>query len=197
MARTGLARIPDRGLRKRPACRWPSCESAANQRSERESLRPFVSYTRLMATHPGQAQGDLAVNQPELATPVRRPRSRRIARATARVPAARVTVAWTASPQDSASELGSAAFELVAELAPAPNRTWTCPERVGANWLDAISPARRSEVLLTARLDDDATVKHLVLELAELLTFRLSDSQPSIRVLFLPTAAAPHRPRHA
>jgi hypothetical protein len=84
---------------------------------------------------------------------------------------------------------------LVAEREPAPNRAWTCPKNFGSNWVDAISPARRSEVVLTARLDDDASAKHLVLELAELLTFRLSESKPLIRVLFLPAASAARGPR--
>jgi hypothetical protein len=42
--------------------------------------------------------------------------------------------------------------------------------------------------VLTARLGDDQPAKHLVLELAELLTLELAATQPLIRVRFLPTA---------
>ncbi len=78
----------------------------------------------------------------------------------------------------------------------AANRTWTCSEDFGANWVEAISSARCSEVVLTARLGNDVPARHLVLELAELLTFSLTESHPLIRVLFLPAANAPQDTRN-
>jgi hypothetical protein len=42
-------------------------------------------------------------------------------------------------------------------------------------------------VVLTVRLGDDGRARHLVLELAELLTQRLSATKPHIRVRFLPS----------
>jgi hypothetical protein len=104
--------------------------------------------------------------------------------------AARVVVAWS-SPLD--SEAGICLAPVNLELEPAPSAsvvgTWRCRELSGAGWVEAISAARCTEVVLTARLGDDGAAKHLVLELAELLTQKLSATKPHIRVRFLPTLA--------
>jgi len=55
------------------------------------------------------------------------------------------------------------------------------------DWVEALSSARCHEVVLTARLGDNLQAKHLVLDLAERLTFELTEHQPLIRVLFLPS----------
>ena len=104
-------------------------------------------------------------------------------------------LAWTPGLHDAAATLGPTQFELVGEFAAAAGTRWTRPGCVGSTWVDALSSARCREVVLTARLDDDVPGKHLVLELAEFLTFRLSESQPLIRVRFLPTTSAPLRSR--
>lgn len=131
------------------------------------------------------------MNQPELARPTRPRRAHRIRSAAERVTAARVTVSWIASPHTDAESLAPTELELVAGLESASDRTWTCLQGFGSNWVEAISAARCTEVVLTARLGDDTPAKHLVLELAELLTFKLTQSQPLIRVLFLPPVLAP------
>jgi hypothetical protein len=64
---------------------------------------------------------------------------------------------------------------------------WRCRELSGASWVEAISAAHCTEVVLTARLGDDRRARHLVLELVELLTQRLSATKPYIRVRFLPS----------
>ncbi len=135
------------------------------------------------------------MNQPELARPARKHRAHPAVGVRERFIAARVPVAWTPANHERAQRVGQTEVELVAEPASAPNRTWTCAEGFGSNWVEAISSARCSEVVLTARLGNDVPAKHLVLELAELLTFRLTESQPLIRVLFLPAANAPRRAR--
>ncbi len=135
------------------------------------------------------------MNQVQLAPPARGPRSRDLACAPKHVTAARITVSLTPRNPERASGFGPIELELVAGPEAAPNRTWTCPERFASNWLEAIAATRCSEVVLTARLGDDITAKHLVLELAELLAIKLTDSQPLIRVLFLPTTAAPRAAR--
>jgi hypothetical protein len=129
------------------------------------------------------------LSQLELATPAVRNRRRRASGPSERVTAARVTVAWTPSNHDDSSHLTSTEVELEA----AANRTWTCPESFGSNWLEAISSAHCNEVVLTARVGSDSSAKHLVLDLAELLTFRLAASQPLIRVLFVATAPTPRK----
>ncbi|HKO52951.1 MAG TPA: hypothetical protein VJV79_34820 [Polyangiaceae bacterium] len=134
------------------------------------------------------------MNQVELAHPSRRPRARRPAAETKqrRIPSrsdainARVSVAWTSSEGTGTPGLAPTEIELVAGLAP--NRAWTCPQNFGSNWVEAIASAHCNEVVLTARLGDNLAAKHLVLELAELLTFKLTESHPLIRVRFLPTA---------
>lgn len=107
--------------------------------------------------------------------------------------AARVTVAWTPSNHDSAPRRAPTEIELVAGLEADP--TWTCRQDFASKWLEAIASARCSEVVLTARLDDDPQAKHRVLELAELLTVELATTQPLIRVRFLPTASERHSAR--
>jgi len=108
--------------------------------------------------------------------------------AAALVTPARLTVSWT-TDHDGAPGSAPIEVELVAESESAPNRTWTCSESFGSRWVDALASARCSEVLLTARLGNDLPAKHLVLELAQLLAFTLTDSQPLIRVRFLPTTS--------
>jgi hypothetical protein len=108
---------------------------------------------------------------------------------------ARLTVAWTPGHHDGASRLAPTEVELVTRLEADSNRIWICPDSIGANWLEAIASARCSEVVLTARIGDDLSVKHSVLELAERLTFRLTESQPLIRVVFVPAASAPRGQR--
>ena len=130
------------------------------------------------------------MNQSELANPSRRRRARRVAalppphRATARV-----TVSWQPANHDRAAQLGLSEVELVAGLEAVPNRNWTCLDGSERDWVQAIASSRSSEVLLTARLGNDLAAKHLVLELAELLTFTLRESHPLVRVLFLPDGA--------
>ena len=131
------------------------------------------------------------MNSPRPARPVRRHRSHQVARVHDPRTVPSVTVAWSSSNHEGASGLALTEVELVAEPEATPNRAWTCAESPGPNWVEAISCAHCSEVLLTARLGNDLSAKHLVLELAELLTFKLTESQPRIRVVFLPTATLP------
>jgi hypothetical protein len=128
------------------------------------------------------------LNQSEPARPTRRYRSRQVASAAERFTPPRVTVSWSPSNYEGASGESTTEVQLVAELEAASGTMWTCPNGLGSNWVEAISTARCSEVVLTARLGDDPSAKHLVFELAGQLTFKLSDSQPRIRVLFLPAA---------
>jgi hypothetical protein len=104
--------------------------------------------------------------------------------------AARIVVAWS-SP--SGTETGRCLAPLNLELEPSGSTTggrpWRCRELSDASWVEAISAARCTEVVLTARLGDDGRARHLVLELAELLTQRLSITKPHIRVRFLPSLA--------
>jgi hypothetical protein len=73
--------------------------------------------------------------------------------------------------------------------------SWICGGDLESRWVESLSACRCSEVVLTARLGDDAAAKHRVLELVELLTFKLTASQPLIRALFLPAPSA-RRVRH-
>jgi hypothetical protein len=54
------------------------------------------------------------------------------------------------------------------------------------SWIETISAARCTEVVLTARLGTDGSAKHRVFALAELLTQRLADTKSQVRVRFLP-----------
>jgi len=104
--------------------------------------------------------------------------------------AARVVVAWSSTLDTEAGRcLAPVNLELEASSAANAGRTWRCRELEGASWVEAISAARCSEVVLTARLADDTAARHLVLELVELLTQRLSATKPHIRVRFLPPLA--------
>jgi len=105
-------------------------------------------------------------------------------------------VSWTAKNHDGAPLLAPSEFELTRELAAGPNHAWTCADASGFNWLEALSSARCHEVVLTARLGDNLSAKHLVLELAEQLTFKLAEHQPLVRVLFLPMTSAPRAIRN-
>jgi hypothetical protein len=103
---------------------------------------------------------------------------------------ARVVVAWS-SPSD--TEAGHCLAPVNLELEPSSSATaggaWRCRELSGASWVEAISAAHCTEVVLTARLGDNGPARHLVLELAELLTQKLSATKPHIRVRFLPSLA--------
>jgi hypothetical protein len=83
-------------------------------------------------------------------------------------------------------------LELEGASSATAGRAWRCRELSGASWVEAIAAAGCSEVVLTARLGDDGRARHLVLELAELLTRTLSATKPHIRVRFLPPSAEPH-----
>ena len=134
------------------------------------------------------------MNQTQIAQPARRRRARRVP-SEAEQASARVTVAWIPAHHDGPARLAPTELELVTRLEPDANRIWTSPEGFGPDWLEAIEAARCSEVVLTARLGNDLIAKHSVLELAELLTFKLSASQPLIRVLFVPSEGAPRGTR--
>jgi hypothetical protein len=101
-----------------------------------------------------------------------------------------VTVAWTPSSHDGERPGAGIEVELVADLDAAVTGTWLCPNGVGPNWLEALFCAGCSEVVLTARLGNDLSAKHRVLELAELLTFKLTATKPLIRVRFLAAKGA-------
>jgi hypothetical protein len=82
-------------------------------------------------------------------------------------------------------------LELAGSSSATAGGAWRCRELSGASWVEAISAAGCTEVVLTARLGDDGRARHLVLELAELLTQTLSATKPHIRVRFLPSLAEP------
>ncbi len=124
------------------------------------------------------------MNQPRTARRERGPHGLPIA--PLRTGAARVTVAWTPSRHDLAPSLAPTELELFAALEASPMAPWTSRESLATTWLETLASARCSEIVLTARLDDDLNAKHRVLELVELLTFELAATQPLIRVRFLP-----------
>jgi hypothetical protein len=97
-------------------------------------------------------------------------------------------VAWSPANEDSPSGLTLSEIELEAELEATSSATWTCRQSLASGWVEALAASRCSEVVLTAMLGDDQPAKHLVLELAELLTFQLAATHPLIRVRFLPPA---------
>lgn len=100
----------------------------------------------------------------------------------------RVVVAWSPINEGGPSGLTPTEIELVAELEATSSPKWTCRQSLESGWVEALSSSRCREVVLTAMLDDDQPAKHLVLELAELLTFKLAATHPLIRVRFLPSA---------
>jgi hypothetical protein len=110
-----------------------------------------------------------------------------------RAHAARVIVAWSPATQDGAASFGPAQIELEGQLDAPNSTTWTCRDSFESGWVEAISSAQCSEVVLTAELDHDLPAKHLVFGLAELLTLKLAPSQPLIRVRFLPPPEPPAR----
>jgi len=122
--------------------------------------------------------------RPEPAANQRAPRSASRRLSARRSANARVTVAWTPSIHELADGWGATEVELEALLATGAPTTWTCREPCAPDWVELISSAHCSEVVLTARLGDDAAAKHLVLDLAERLAFELASSRPLIRVLF-------------
>jgi hypothetical protein len=119
--------------------------------------------------------------------------SRSLVGSPGRAKAARVIVAWSPANQDGAASFGPAQIELEGQLDAPNSTTWTCQHSFESGWVEAISSAQCSEVVLTAELDDDLPAKHWVLGLAELLTLRLAPSQPLIRVRFLPPPEPPTR----
>ena len=131
------------------------------------------------------------MNHSEPTQPFRTARARRGAKGRESFATARVTVSWTAKNHDDAPSLAPSEFELTRPLATGQNHAWTSADDFELDWLDALSSARCHEVVLTARLGDNLSAKHLVLELAEQLTFKLAEHQPLIRVLFLPSTSAP------
>ena len=131
------------------------------------------------------------MNHTEPTQPTRSARARRGAKGRGSFATARVTVSWTARTHDGAPLLAPRDFELTRELAAGQNDAWARPDDFGFNWLEALSSAHCHEVVLTARPGDNLSAKHVVLELAEQLTFKLAEHQPLIRVLFLPSTSAP------
>jgi len=136
------------------------------------------------------------LNHSEPTQLVRTPRARRGSKGRARSTTARVTVSWSSGTQDGSPILAPTKVELTRELDAAGDRAWTCADGFEMNWVEALSSAACREVVLTAELGDNLSAKHLVLELAEHLTFKLTEHQPLIRVLFLPTRGAPRTIRH-
>ena len=108
---------------------------------------------------------------------------------------ASVVVAWRNASDDGAHELEPTQVELEADLEASGATTWVPRQSSGSGWAEALSSARCSEVVLTARTCDPRS-KHLVFELAGLLALDLAATQPLIRVRFLePSHAAPHAKR--
>jgi hypothetical protein len=106
--------------------------------------------------------------------------------------AARVVVAWSSPSETEAGRcLAPVNLELDQSASATAGGAWRCRELSGVSWVEAISAARCTEVVLTARLGNDGRARHLVLELAELLTQRLSATKPHIRVRFLPPLDEP------
>lgn len=126
----------------------------------------------------------------ELMPTTRRRREAAPRRDTRRREAARVVVAWS-SPSDleAGRVLAPVNLELETSSSATAGGSWRCRELSGVSWVEAISAARCTEVVLTAHLGGDGRGRHLVLELAEILTQRLSATKPHIRVRFLPSPA--------
>ena len=104
--------------------------------------------------------------------------------------AARVSVAWSPARD---IEGARSATELAVELGAEGGYRWSHAPEADGGWLDVLAEAGCTEVTLTARLGDHGA-KHAVLELAELLTFKLAATQPLIRVRFLAEAGAGTEP---
>jgi hypothetical protein len=102
--------------------------------------------------------------------------------------AARVVVAWS-SPSDTEGGrcLAPVNLELEASSSATAGGSWRCHDLSGVGWVEAISAAHCTEVVLTAHLGPNGRGRHLVLELAEILTHRLSATKPHIRVRFEPS----------
>jgi len=103
--------------------------------------------------------------------------------------AARVVVSWSSEGDREAGRCFAPVNLELETSTTAPGGTWRCRDLSGASWVEAISAASCTEVVLTARLGHDGRARHLVLELAEQLTQRLSTTKPHIRVRFLPLQA--------
>lgn len=130
------------------------------------------------------------MNHSEPTPLIRRARARRGAKGRESFATARVTVSWSANNHDGMPPLTPTEFELMRKPSADRNQLWNCSDDFEIDWLQALYSARCHEVVLTARLGDDIGAKHLVLELAEQLRFKL-EHQPLIRVLFLPSTSAP------
>lgn len=126
-------------------------------------------------------QAKLEKSSRMLARSVRKPTARRRARA------AHVVVAWTAVSDGGGLVAEPTQVELEARLGSPASTTWTSREPADSGWAEALSTARCTEVLLTAP-DDDLRSRHLVFELAGLLTHKLLATRPLIRVRFVPSA---------
>jgi hypothetical protein len=133
------------------------------------------------------------LNHSEPTQPIRTTRTRRGAKGRESLTTARITVSWTPGLHDGAPLVSPTEVDLVRELHAGSGHSWTCADDFDFDWLEAVSAARCREVVLTARFGDNVPAKHLVLELAERLTFQLTDAQPLIRVLFLPTVGPSRR----
>jgi len=139
------------------------------------------------------------LNHSEPAQPIRTTRARRGAKGPQSSSTTSVTLSWTPATYDGArlhATAAAAEIKLTRELDHGTSRTWICSGHAEFDWIAALCSARCSEVVLTARLGDNLAGKHIVLELAELLTFRLTATQPLIRVFFLPTPGAAPAIRH-
>jgi hypothetical protein len=100
---------------------------------------------------------------------------------------ARVVVAWSSpSGVETGRVLAPVNLELETSSSGTAGGSWRCRELSGASWVDAIAAAGCTEVVLTAHLGGDGRGRHLVLELAETLTRKLSGTKPHIRVRFMP-----------
>jgi hypothetical protein len=109
---------------------------------------------------------------------------------TRRREAARVVVAWSSpSGPEAGRILAPVNLELETSSSATTGGSWRCRESSGVSWVDAIAAAGCTEVVLTAHLGGDGRGRHLVLELAETLTQKLSATKPHIRVRFVPSPA--------
>ena len=102
----------------------------------------------------------------------------------------RVTLTWTAWNHDGAPHPALDELELSIDPGAARECGWICTRELESDWVEVLSAARCTEIVIRAKLADNLSGKHLVLELAEFLTFRFAQSKPLIRVLFLPAVSA-------
>jgi len=129
------------------------------------------------------------LNHTEAAQPIRTTRAHRGAKGPRSSSTASVTLSWIPATYDGA-RVPAAEIELTRQLDRRTSRPWICSDDAEFDWIAELSSAQCNEVVLTARLGDNLAAKHIVLELAELLTFRLAATQPLVRVLFLPISSS-------